>query len=688
MPADTSDLAEFSRHDSQFQQSRILPHMRKNDWSGPVSNTIYVGVCVSKAADSGPHIAIAFRDPTYLLDFLEKSLPPAATELDISQSIINELKNYSDVHLEKILGVALPRTLHGRMPSLSQRLWAELDILPILLDEESSIESSADNETCVHLIDKGIDEQADSLARKCTRFFGPNELPILHVGFLGDVGVDAHFHIKLTNKDCFQQSVRPKTWLAMEHYAKELKQRKVKIAFFSATPQGGGVALMRHALIRLAHEVGVDVKWYVPKPRPGIFRITKTNHNILQGVSGAHERLSLENQQRLVDWVDDNATRYWLRAGGPLCRSADGGADVIVVDDPQMTGLIPIAKRIDPQRPVIYRSHIQMRSDLIETPGSPQAEVWKFLWEHIQAADVFVSHPVDSFVPRNVPRARVGYMPACTDWLDGLNKNMRDWDTAAYGRMFNRCCKDSGTTTIDYPNEPYIVQIARFDPAKGIFDVLTSYDKFRSLLARSHPEMKAPKLLVCGHGSIDDPDGGIIYDAVLQRIRTTMPDLSSSISVVRLGPSDQVLNALLSKAHIVLQLSVREGFEVKVSEGIHKGKPVIATRAGGIPLQLEDTKNGYLVEVGDTDTVAKHLLNLWTDHDLYQRISAYSLSHVNDEVGTVGNAVNWFYLASKLSRGEEVQPNHGWVQDLARREMGQSYTEADGKMKRSVDEER
>ncbi|KAJ5561887.1 hypothetical protein N7461_000648 [Penicillium sp. DV-2018c] len=680
------DQAEFSRHDSQFQQSRLLPHMRKNDWCGPVSNTIYAGVCCSKSADSGPRVAIAFRDPTYLIDFLEKSLPAGATEDDVDQFIISEMKNYSDVHGEKILGIALPQTLHRRHASLCPQLWEELDILPILLDEEESIEAAAGNETCVHLLNKGLDEQADSLARKCTRFFGPNNMPILHVGFLGDVGVDAHFRIKLTNKECFEQSVRPKTWSAMEHYANNLRERQLKIAFFSATPQGGGVALMRHALIRLAHSVGVDIKWYVPKPRPGIFRITKTNHNILQGVSGAHERLSLENQQHLVDWVDDNANKFWLRPCGPLRRPADGGADVIIVDDPQMTGLIPIAKKMDSQRPVIYRSHIQMRSDLIETPGSPQAEVWKFLWDHIEAADIFISHPVESFVPKNVPRARVGYMPACTDWLDGLNKNMRDWDVAFYGRMFNRCCKDSETAIIDYPNESYIVQIARFDPAKGIFDVLTSYSRFRSLLARSHPEMKAPKLLICGHGSIDDPDGGIIYDAVLQHIQTAMPGLAKSISVVRLGPSDQTLNALLSKAHIVLQLSVREGFEVKVSEAVHKGKPIIATRAGGIPLQLEDKKNGYLVEVGDTETVANHLLNLWTDHDLYKRISDYSLNHVSDEISTVGHALNWFYLASKLSKGEEVQPNHTWIQDLARQEMGQSYTKADGKLKRSVDE--
>jgi hypothetical protein len=153
----------------------------------------------------------------------------------------------------------------------------------------------------------------------------------------------------------------------------------------------------------------------VPKPRPGVFRITKTNHNILQGVSGPDDRLDGKSQQQLIDWTRDNANRYWLN-GGPLSSPADGGADVVIIDDPQMTGLIPLAKEVDPQRPVIYRSHIQMRSDLIATPETPQADVWEFIWRHIRAADVFISHPVDEFVPKNVPQDRVGYMPASTDW--------------------------------------------------------------------------------------------------------------------------------------------------------------------------------------------------------------------------------------------------------------------------------
>jgi hypothetical protein len=49
-------------------------------------------------------------------------------------------------------------------------------------------------------------------------------------------------------------------------------------------------------------------------------------------------------------------------------------------------------------------------------------------------------------------------------------------------------------------------------------------------------------------------------------IEESFPDLKEDISVMRLGPIDQSLNALLSQARVALQLSTSEGFEVKVSE--------------------------------------------------------------------------------------------------------------------------
>jgi glycosyltransferase involved in cell wall biosynthesis len=186
----------------------------------------------------------------------------------------------------------------------------------------------------------------------------------------------------------------------------------------------------------------------------------------------------------------------------------------------------------------------------------------------------------------------------------------------------------------------------------------------------------------CGNGSVDDPDGTKVYDQTMSKLETNFPEILSSVSVMRLAPNDQLLNTLLSSSHVALQLSTREGFEVKVSEAIHKGIPVIVTKSGGIPLQVQHGKNGFLVEAGDWKAVAGYLLELWTDEKKYKRMSEYARGSVSDEVGTVGNALSWFYLADRWVNGEGVVPNGKWVNDLAREEAGIPYMEGENRLPR------
>jgi hypothetical protein len=107
------------------------------------------------------------------------------------------------------------------------------------------------------------DEQAESMARKCVRLFGPENIPLLQVGLLGHVEVDTDFHVQLADIEGFERSVSAETWAVVQHYAADLKNRDIKIAMFSATPQGGGVALMRHALVRFSHCLGTNIRWYL-----------------------------------------------------------------------------------------------------------------------------------------------------------------------------------------------------------------------------------------------------------------------------------------------------------------------------------------------------------------------------------------------------------------------------------------
>lgn len=487
------------------------------------------------------------------------------------------------------------------------------------------------------------------------------------------VEVDCGGRARLTALEQYKAMVNERTWNACMHYADSLKQNKKKFAFFSATPQGGGVALMRHALVRFLLLLGVDCSWWVPKPKPEVFRVTKTNHNILQGVADPETRLTEEGQKLISDWTQNNAERFWTHSGGPLAARSDGGVDVVIVDDPQMPGIVEIAKKYDPERPVIFRSHIQVRSDLADMPETSTAGVWKWLWGSVQHADLFISHPVSAFVPHTVNRRKLCYMPATTDWHDGLNKELSDFDTAYYLHEFNTECRRQSMTTLAYPKRDYIIQIARFDPAKGIPDVLASYAKFRrdSEFCKGKDSAETPQLVVCGHYSVDDPDGVMVLDQTLELLEKQYSDIKDSVVVMRLGPTDQLLNALLSNAKVALQLSTREGFEVKVSEALHKGVPVIASKAGGIPLQVQHEKSGFLVEPSDSNTVAKYLDVLFGDEHKYEAMSQFAASHVSDEVGTVGNAVCWMYLANQLSKGEKLEPNGRWIWDLARDEAGE-----------------
>lgn len=123
---------------------------------------------------------------------------------------------------------------------------------------------------------------------------------------------------------------------------------------------------------------------------------------------------------------------------------------------------------------------------------------------------------------------------------------------------------------------------------------------------------------------------------------------------------------------------------LKSADPFLQGKPVIATLAGGIPLQVEHGKSGFLVERGDHEAVAQHLYDLVNDYDLYERMSEYAKTHVSDEVHTVGNALSWLYLACSLAGGKVLKPNGRWINDLAREAADEPYTDEEPRLPRHL----
>lgn len=454
----------------------------------------------------------------------------------------------------------------------------------------------------------------------------------------------------------------------MLHQARRFKEMGNSIVFINSTAQGGGVALMRHAMIRLMHLLEVDCKWFVLRARSDddqVFQITKKKfHNMLQGVAPRHLVLNDADKQIYNEWIDANRD---------MLTDAVRTAKVIVIDDYQPSGLIPFLKMANPTAKIMFRSHIHVVSKLIEDTESPQRITWRFLWRNnrIKDCDLFISHPIPDFVPSMVPREKVVMMAASTYPVDGLNKYLTRNQLHYYLNLLNCVLIRDGQTPIDF-DRPYICQVARFDPSKGIQDVLQAYRKLRKMCRKSGFTMEQmPQLVIAGVGAVDDPEGLPVLEETKQTLTLDMfSRCRDDVKLARLPHNDQILNAIVTGAKVCLQLSHKEGLEVKVSEALFHGKPIVIYRAGGMPLQVIDGVNAFVVQVGKIKQVAKHLYDLLTDDELYERMSRAAREKVSSEFFTVNNMTSWLFLSNELVEKGSLKPNGRHVLDLMKEAMG------------------
>ena len=332
------------------------------------------------------------------------------------------------------------------------------------------------------------------------------------------VEVDAGGLIQIASLSQYEESTSPKVWKRFMALVRHIKSNDIKFVRVSATPQGGGVALLQNALVRLWKLVGMEKNgiWLVPLAHPAVFDITKQKfHNVLQGVADKTTKLEEQDEKYFEAWIKDNYEEFWKHTGVLDDR-------ILVADDPQVVPLIPRLKRDFPGSKVIFRSHIQIQSVLTDDATTEQAHVMDYLYGFIKHADVFLAHPVDFFIPKVVKdNMSVLYMPPSTDPLDGLNKPFGTQSSYQLRKVYNSISQQQCNVTIDW-DRGYFVHVARFDPSKGLPDLLAAYLKFRQQVEEAGKSdqkvrsKKPPQLIVVGHGSIDDPDGSRIYEQLHQ----------------------------------------------------------------------------------------------------------------------------------------------------------------------------
>jgi trehalose synthase len=325
--------------------------------------------------------------------------------------------------------------------------------------------------------------------------------------------------------------------------------RGARILHLNATPYGGGVAEILRSEVPLLRDLGLAADWKLITGDDAFFSVTKAIHNGLQGapreLTAAERELYLANATRNAHLLDE---RY----------------DLVVVHDPQPLAIRTFHTQTDPCW--VWRCHIDT--------SEPFAPTWEFLRPFLAGYNTAV-FTLGEFTPPGLPVDRVEIIPPAIDPMSP--KNM-DLDATVIDRVLSWIGLDL--------ERPLITQVSRFDPWKDPLGVMSAY----RLMKAEEPGLQ---LALVASMALDDPESWAIYREVQEASRDD-DDIHLFTNFTGVGNIE--VNAFQRQSRVVIQKSIREGFGLVVSEAMWKGTPVVAARAGGIPLQLADGSGGFLVD--------------------------------------------------------------------------------------------
>jgi trehalose synthase len=327
----------------------------------------------------------------------------------------------------------------------------------------------------------------------------------------------------------------------------------LKVQQINSARLGGGVAEMLQSVIPLERTMGLDVHWDVITGNMEFFTYTKTIHNFLQG------------NMNIPDLI---GTKTYWDINEENLNLINKNAELILIHDPQPAGLIKFLEPgIRQKQKWIWRCHIQLlpKNRLIT----------EFLRILIESYDVAIfSSP--KFLPSwKVPSTLI--LPYI-DPLSDKNKELTEQEIQTVLDKYG----------IENPKKkPLLTIVSRFDPFKGHLTAIEAFKRVRKTIPC--------QLLMAGGTASDDPENIRIFEELMEKSRN-IPD----VTLLNLPPDSHIeINAFQRASTIILQPSVKEGFGLTVSEGMWKKKPVIGGDTGGIPAQIVDGYNGFLITPGE-----------------------------------------------------------------------------------------
>jgi trehalose synthase len=426
----------------------------------------------------------------------------------------------------------------------------------------------------------------------------------------------------------------------------------------NSTSTGGGVAEMLRPLIAYARGLDIDARWLVIEGTPVFFGVTKRIHHALHGMAGDGGDLGQDERTIYEDVLAANAKELLVTIRPE---------DIVLLHDPQTAGLAPIL--IEHGARVIWRSHVGA-----DVPNEQTDKAWNFLAPYLEdvPVSVFSRH---AYIPDCCHPERSVVIPPSIDAFSAKNQEM-DTDTVRSILVHTGLVEgptgpgepaflreDGSPGRIDRQADivrlgrtpswetPLVVQVSRWDPLKDPIGVMRA---FATLIDGSAP--RGAELVLAGPNVTavsDDPEGAATFEAVVDLWRRLPEGERGRIHLASL-PMDDVeenaamVNALQRHAAVVVQKSLREGFGLTVTEAMWKGRPVVASRIGGIQDQIVDGEHGLLVEPTDLEAFANALNRLLGDPQFAERLGRNARERVCTDYLGIRHLLQYAELLERL----------------------------------------
>jgi trehalose synthase len=370
------------------------------------------------------------------------------------------------------------------------------------------------------------------------------------------------------------------------------------IQHINSTSVGGGVAEILNRMLPLLKELGVDARWDLIKGGDDFFAVTKKFHNVLHGKTDEVTRRDFD---------------IFMQTSEKNIAEVNINGDIVIIHDPQPIALI----KKKSENKWIWRCHIDV--------SNPNQEVWDFLKAFIVNYDAAI-FSAPQFSP-TLPIRQFLISPS----IDPLSDKNKELPAETIDAVLQKYSIEK--------DKPIITQISRFDRLKDPVGVIDAYK-----LVKRYNDCQ---LILAGGTATDDPEGL----EVLQEVKSRAAE-DPDIHILLMPQNDIEVNALQRASTVIVQKSLKEGFGLTVAEALWKGKPVVASNVGGIPLQIKHKSSGLLCySVEGAAFAIKQLLN---SPEYAKSLGANGREHVKNNFLLTRNLRDYLLLFLSLVYKEDV----------------------------------